>query len=79
VTSEHRTDLTHLPPSSPEEIRAMVRNAGLDLPGELMRQFVEAWPAYEAMIRRIPRSRSYAEEPAHIFRPARLSGRGQPR
>ena len=57
----------------------MVRKAGLDLPGELMRQLVEAWPAYEAMIRRIPRSRSYGEEPAHVFRPARLSGRGEPR
>ena len=65
MKNDKRTDLTHLPPSTPEEIRAMARNAGLDLPDELMRQFIEAWPAYEAMIRRIPRSRSYAEEPAH--------------
>ena len=79
MTSDRRTDLTHLPPSSPEQIRAMVRQAGLDLPDELMQQFIAAWPAYEAMIRRIPRSRSYAEEPAHSFRPARFSGRGQPR
>jgi hypothetical protein len=79
MTRDKRTDLAHLPPSTPEEIRVMARNAGLDLPDELMRQFIEAWPAYEAMIRRIPRSRSYAEEPAHSFRPARLSGRGQPR
>ena len=79
MTSDRRTDLTHLPPSSPEEICAMVRQAGLDLPDELMQQFIAAWPAYEAMIRRIPRSRSYAEEPAHTFRPARFSGRGQPR
>jgi hypothetical protein len=78
MTSDQRTDLTHLPPSSPEEIRAMVRKAGLDLPDELMQQFIAAWPAYEAMIRRIPRNRSYAEEPAHSFRPARFSGRGQP-
>ena len=77
MTSEKRTDLTDLPPSTPEEIAAMVRKAGLDLPDELMQQFVAAWPAYEAMIRRIPRSWSYAEEPAHTFRPARLSGRGQ--
>ena len=79
MTSDKRTDLSHLPPSTPEEIRVMARNAGLDLPDELMRQFIEAWPNYEAMIRRIPRSRSYAEEPAHIFRPARFSGRGQAR
>jgi hypothetical protein len=79
MKSDKRTDLSHLPPSTPEEIRVMARNAGLDLPDELMRQFIAAWPAYEAMIRRIPRSRSYAEEPAHAFRPARFSGRGQAR
>jgi hypothetical protein len=74
MTSDKRTDLSHLPPSTPDEIRAMVRNAGLDLPEELMRQFIAAWPAYEAMARRIPRSRDYAEEPAHAFRPARIAG-----
>ena len=76
---DKRNDHTHLPPSTPEEIRVMARKAGLDLPDELMRQFIEAWPAYEAMTRRIPRHRSYAEEPAHIFRPARFAKRGQPR
>ena len=79
MMSDKRNVLTHLPPATPEEIRQMARNAGLDLPDELMRQFIEAWPAYEAMTRRIPRSRSYAEEPAHTFRPAPFSGRGQPR
>ena len=67
------SDLTHLPPSTPEEIRDRLRAAGLDLPEGLLRQFIAAWPNYEAMIRRIPRSRSYAEEPAHSFRPARFS------
>jgi hypothetical protein len=52
----------------------MVRNAGLDLPVEPIQQFIAAWPRYEAMIRRIPRQRSYAEEPAHAFRPARIAG-----
>ncbi len=79
MQSDRRTNLSHLPPSTTEEIRAMARNAGLDLPDELMRQFIAAWPNYEAMIRRIPRSRSYAEEPAHSFRPAQFSGRGQAR
>jgi hypothetical protein len=77
MTSDKRTDLTHLPPSTPEEIRAMVRQAGLDLPEELMRQFIAAWPNYEAMIRRIPRGRAYAEEPAHSFRPARIAKSSQ--
>lgn len=73
MTNQNRSDLSHLPPSTPDEVRAMVRQAGLDLPEELITQFIAAWPAYEAMIRRIPRSRSYGEEPAHIFRPGRLS------
>ena len=51
-----RTDLSHLPPSTPEEIRAMTRRAGLDLPEELMQQFIAAWPAFEAMVWRIPRN-----------------------
>lgn len=74
MSDEKRIDLSHLPPSSPDEIRAMVRRAGLDLPEELLQQFIATWPAYEAMVRRIPRSRSYAEEPAHVFRPTRLRG-----
>ena len=72
MTRETRTDLTHLPPATPDEIRAMVRRAGLDLPEALMTQFIAAWPDYEAMVRRIPRSRAYAEEPAHGFRPSRF-------
>ena len=72
MTSENRTDLTHLPPSTPDEIRAMLRHAGIELPEELLRQFAAAWPAYEAMIRRIPRNRTYAEEPAHSYRPGRI-------
>jgi hypothetical protein len=79
MTSDQRYDLSDLPPSTPEEIRAMVKKAGLDLPDELMTQIIAAWPAYEAMTRRIPRHLSYAEEPAHTFRPGRLSGRDQPR
>jgi hypothetical protein len=67
-----RTDLSHLPPSTPEEIRAMARRAALDLPEELMQQFIEAWPNFEAMVRRIPRSLGRAAEPGHSYRPARI-------
>jgi hypothetical protein len=66
------TDLSHLPPSTPNEIRAMTRNAGLDLPEELMQQFIAVWPAFEAMVRRIPRSLDRAAEPAHSYRPLRI-------
>jgi len=51
MTSEQRHDLSHLPPSTPDEIRAMVRQAGLDLPEELMQQFIAAWPAYVCEVR----------------------------
>ena len=72
MTDDKRSDLSHLPPSTPEEIRAMVKKAGLELPEELLRQFIAAWPTYEAMVRRIPRRRGYAEEPAHTYRPGRV-------
>ena len=67
-----RNDLTHLPPSSPEEIRAMLATAGIELPEELLQQFIATWPNYEAMVRRIPRSRGYTEESAHTYRPGRV-------
>jgi hypothetical protein len=72
MSDDQRSDLSHLPPSSPEEIRAMVKKAGIDLPEELMQQFIAAWPNYEAMVRRIPRQRAYSEEPAHTYRPGRV-------
>jgi hypothetical protein len=38
-----------------------------------MQQFIAAWPEYEAMVRRLPRGRAYAEEPAHSFRSTRFA------
>jgi hypothetical protein len=67
-------DLSHLPPASADDIRAMVKRAGIDLPEELMQQFIAVWPGFEAMVRRIPRGRTYSEEPAHSFRPNRIAG-----
>ncbi len=64
---------SHLRPSTPDEIRMMVQRTGLNLPQELLEQFVAAWPEYEAMVRRIPRGWTYADEPAHTFRPARIA------
>ena len=72
MSDSQRSDLSHLPPSSPEEIRAMVKKAGIELSEELMQQFIAAWPKYEAMVRRIPRRRAYSEEPAHTYRPGRI-------
>jgi hypothetical protein len=66
-------DLSHLPPATPAEVRVMVKRAGLNLPEELLEQFVAAWPEYEAMVRRIPRGWAYTDEPSHTFRPARIA------
>lgn len=66
------TDLSHLPPSTEDEIRAKLRDAGIDLPEELFRQFTAVWPDFEAMVRRVPRGRGYLEEPAHVYRPGRI-------
>lgn len=68
-------NLSHLPPATPDEIRLLVRRAALDLPEELLQQFIAAWPEYEAMVRRIPRGWAYADEPAHTFRPTRVAGK----
>ena len=67
-------NLAHLPPSTSDEIRMLMKRTGLELPEELLQQFIAAWPEYEAMVRRIPRGWAYADEPAHTFRPARISG-----
>jgi hypothetical protein len=69
-----RNDLSHLPPATPAEIRVMVKRAGIDLTDEMMEQFIATWPQFEAMVRRLPRGLDYADEPAHSFRPKRLTG-----
>lgn len=66
-------DLRDLPPATADDLRLLVKRAGLDLPEELMLQFIAAWPEYEAMVRRIPRGWDYAAEPAHTFLPGRVS------
>jgi hypothetical protein len=65
-------DLSHLPPSGEDDIRAKLDAAGIGLPEEMFQQFAAVWPGFEAMVRRIPRDRGYAEEPAHVYRPDRI-------
>ncbi|HWD60304.1 MAG TPA: hypothetical protein VG308_18620 [Stellaceae bacterium] len=69
-----RDDFTDLPPATPDDIRLLLKRAGLDLPEALVQQFIAAWPHYEQMVRRIPRGWGYGDEPAHIFRPTRIAG-----
>jgi len=70
-----RNDLSHLPAATADEIRVMVKRAGIDLTEEMMEQFIATWPQFEAMVRRLPRGLDYADEPAHTFRATRLAGK----
>ncbi len=66
-------DPTRLPPASEAELRQRLNDAGLNLSEELFQQFLAVWPGFEAMVRRIPRHFAYADEPAHIFPPRRIT------
>lgn len=57
--------LEPLPPSSREDIMRMAKQAGLDLPPALMEELCVSYPAFEAMVRRLPRMRARFDEPAH--------------
>jgi hypothetical protein len=57
--------LQALPPSTPEEIRRMAKLAGLQLPDAIMDELCKSYPAFEAMVRRLPRARGRFDEPAH--------------
>lgn len=62
--SEAQT-LKDLAPSLPEEIRRMAKLAGLSLPAAIMDELCKSYPAFEAMVRRLPRARVRFDEPAH--------------
>ena len=68
--------LATLRPSTRAEIREMARTAGLDLPPKLLDELCDAYPAFEAMVRRLPRARLKADEPAHTADVARLAALG---
>ena len=57
--------LKDLPPSSADEIRRMAKLAGLQLPADIMDELCKSYPAFEAMVRRLPRARDRFDEPAH--------------
>ena len=43
----------------------MAAQAGLDLPPPLMDELIKSYPAFEAMVRRLPRARLKFDEPAN--------------
>ena len=57
--------LKDLPPSTPDDIRRMAAQAGLQLPDAIMDELCKSYPAFEAMVRRLPRARVRFDEPAH--------------
>ena len=69
--------LEHLAPSTPEQIREMARATGLNLPEKLLNELCDAYPAFEAMVRRLPRRRPFSDEPAHIADVARITRKSQ--
>ena len=64
--SDAEQTLKDLRPSTREEIRELARAAGLNLPDKLMEELCDAYPAFEAMVRRLPRRRPRSDEPAHV-------------
>mgnify|MGYP003332123656 CR=1 FL=1 len=52
----------------------LAAQAGLDLPEALMNELCASYPAFEAMVRRLPRARLKSDEPAHhCVAPARIA------
>ena len=62
-------------PATREEITVLARQAGLELGAEHFDQLVDAYGHLERMLGRIRRARSYADEPAHVFVPAKFTPR----
>jgi len=52
----------------------MAKVAGLELPEPIMDELCKSYPAFEAMVRRLPRARDCFDEPAHhVVDAARIS------
>jgi len=60
-------------PATRDEIAALARNAGLDLPQDLFDELVEAYRNVEPMLVRLRRGRARADEPAHVFDPRKFT------
>jgi hypothetical protein len=60
-------------PATREEIAVLARRAGLQLTATHFDQLCSAYQHLERMLGRIRRSRSYADEPAHVFLPTKFN------
>jgi hypothetical protein len=59
-------------PASRDEIAAMARVAGLDLPPAIFEELVDGYATLEPMLWRLRRGRDRADEPAHVFDPRKF-------
>ena len=50
-----------------DDIVALARQAGLDLPAEFMPELIEAYGHVRRMVERVSVARPRGDEPAHVF------------
>lgn len=55
---------------SDEEIAALARQAGLDLPDEYLSELIDAYGHVRRMVDRLSTPRPHGDEPAHVFAPS---------
>lgn len=55
-----------------EEILSLARLAGLHLPAAYENELVEAYNHIRRLVALLPQPRSYGDEPAHVFDPAKF-------
>ena len=55
--------------STPPDIEALAAAAGLNLTPTQLAEMADAYEHLRGMIARMPYPRTYADEPAHVFRP----------
>ena len=57
---------------SRDEIVSLAKYAGLHLPPEYFDELVDAFGHVQRMVARLPAKRPHADEPAHVFNPAKF-------
>ena len=60
-------------PEGADGLRQRLRQVGIELDDAMLAEFCAAWPAFEAMVGRLPRGRDRFDEPAHSYRPERIA------
>ena len=64
-------------PMSGEDIRTIIRLAGLDLTDQQFEDLVAAQRLYEPVLARLPRDLPFSVDPAHLFDPRSFMPEGE--